>query len=240
MSFSYSDWLAANQGNGTPSQPTDYSPSVADAYKAGKAGTYASYGDFLAAQTPNYDASDPYKGMGVWDFALSQSKPQGYDMQGHAAQDMFAAGQRNANTAGAKAAMDTFNAGNFNAGQGHLTPEQAKQAQKDSLAAGAAYRRDQLRQQYSKDPMHKFERFGEQVEDVFDPLGLRKKFFDPLSIPHYVQGGMQGFDPMGVTGPASGGNWDPSGYLGQDYTNNDQGFSRWLQEHGYNANYEQG
>jgi len=246
---SFSDWLGANAGqeaqtlqNALAKQQGDPN-AIQNAYQAGKSGqqapqSNASYGDFLKALQGNYQGSNAqtaaqaglpsaFEGslaQGAAGDQLKQAQSQ-YDQQQAAQQSAYTSGQKNADTAGAKAQQDAFQQSNFNVGQGHLTPEQAKQAQQDSLKAGAQYRLAALKQQFSKDPMHKFQMFGESVENVFDPGGLRKQYFDPLNI------------PGAVAQSDKNANWDPTNpankWTGQDLTNNDQNFTRWLEERGY-------
>jgi len=237
---------------------------VGDAYKAGKSGAdystvtqtpgYGSYGDFLKSmQTGDAASAAGAMGGNYFDAMLMQGSQgaqsqlaqaqQAYDQQQRGAQSAYASGQ--ANAAGStpeaqKAYADALHKSGYGwntntaagkAGYGDELAAQQKQIA-DSNAAGKAYREQQLRQQFAKDPAHKFQMFGEGVENVLDPAGLRKQYFDPLNIPHAV----------GQSNKNA--NWDPTnpknGWTGQDLTNNDQNFTRWLQDNGYNSDFEQG
>jgi hypothetical protein len=265
---SYSDFVGANAGNADATlqaqQAKQKAPDYAAAYSAGKtggampAGQSASYGDFLKGLTgPDAGAAAMLGGSNPYDsFALAGASPslvqqaQGqFDAQQKNLGDVYAAGQRNADTAGAKKSMDASTAGGFNAGQGHLTPEQAKQAQSDSRAAGAKYRLGKEREQYEKDRAENAKR-NEYVFATLNPIGGFGDFM-ARAAPSYTGFAKLGGhirDPFGIGGNAHSG-FGPGGsfgspggmggsgdQLGGQYDPGDAGFQEWLRAQGYDPN----
>ncbi len=266
---SFSDWLNANAGqeaqtlqNALTKQQGD-GTGIQQAYAAGKSGGQAppsqsTYGDFLKALSGDYQGSNAQTAAQLgMPSAFEGSLAQGaagdqlkqaqaaYDQQQQAQQNAYAAGQRNANTAGAAQQMQAFQQSNFNAGQGHLTPEQAKQAQQDSLAAGAQYRLAKERQAYEADRANQ-QRAEGRIASILNPVygattgfgsfqptdtsGLLGKVQDPLGLggnahSGFGPGGKFG-SPLGM-GSATGG--DPFG----QYDTGDAGFQQWLLKNGY-------
>lgn len=253
---SYSDWLNANQGNGSRAAPSA-GPSVADAYKAGGSGGYASYGDFLAAQSAN----GPAPSQNPYDAMLTQGTQQNpYDMQAAGAQAAFGAGQRNANTAGAAQQMSDWQnqqrmAGARRAGvTGDLgTGSQAdvlkagKQAQQASRDAGAQYRLAQERKAFEADQKRNAG-IEQGVSAILNPIGGIGWASTDFGHGHSTDFSRFTQDPFGIGGNAHSG-FGPGGKFGSplgmgssaqgdpfgQYSQDDAGFGQWLAAHGYNT-----
>lgn len=270
--ISYNDWVGANAGQ---SQDTTAKAlqkasagtenAVGDAYAAGKSGqqpdstALGNYGDFLKmANTGNYNDLAGALGGGATGFdamlvqgaggdQLRQAQQQ-YNQQTQGVANAYAAGARNADTKGAAAQQQAFNASNFNAGQGHLTPEQAKQAQQDSRKAGAQYRLARERKAF-EDSQKQNQFIENGVASILNPaygIGWASTDFghghdtdfsrfveDPLKIggnahSGFGPGGKFG-SPFGMGDAAQG---DPFG----QYANDDSGFTAWLKKQGYDPN----
>jgi hypothetical protein len=270
MAFtSYSDWVGANAGNEanvtaaalSKAQAGNDPNAVGNAAKAGQAGQAqpsgnASYGDFLKSLQGDPASAAVALGGGATPFdamlmqgsqgdQLKQAQ-QAYDQQQAGANSAYATGQKNANTAGAAAAQNAANASQFNAGQGHMTPEQAKAAQKASLDAGAQYRLGRERAQYEADRASNANR-DQWISNVLNPIGgigwgLSKsapsytdvaKFGGHLQDPFGIGGNAHsGFGPGGAFGSPGGmgGSGDP---VGGQYDSGDAGFQEWLKKTGY-------